>query len=203
MKRTLSAAVAMVGAAALVFGFTTAATAHHGKKAGMEAGVKAKAPLNQLVTAGTITQAEADAFRAAMQAAAKANREAAQAAKKAARDQALAQLVAAGTITQASADLIKAGGKALKDAVKAGTVTYAQLGAVRDAMLKVKADLNPVELVKTVTAQLVDQGKLSAGAAAAISAALPAKVGAKQGGLGKGFPKGHGKKGHGMKGMRS
>jgi polyhydroxyalkanoate synthesis regulator phasin len=201
MKRAITTAVALIGAGALVFGMGAVATAdHRGGKA--VAGAKAHGPINKLVTAGTITQAEADAFHAAMKAKATELRKATQAAHKAKRDQVLADLVAKGTITQVVADLIKAGGSALRDAVKAGTVTYAQLGAVKDAMQAAKPSSGAMQdLVKTVTDKLVAEGKLSAAGAAAIVAALPDRS-AKAGKVKVGFGKGHGKKGHGMKGAR-
>ena len=203
MKRKLTIAAALVGSAALLLGAGASATADHRGKA--VAGIKAHGPINQLVIAGTITQAQADAFHAAMKSAVAAKQAELRAAHKAASDKALADLVAKGTITQAVADLIKAGGKTLRDAVKAGTVTYAQLGAVKDALKAAKPATDPMkDLVKQVTDQLVAESKLSATGAAAIVAALSAN---KPGHLGKpkgdrsGFGHGPGK-GHGGKGMR-
>ncbi|MBM3691548.1 MAG: hypothetical protein FJW76_06045 [Actinobacteria bacterium] len=69
MNRKMTVAAALVGAAALFFGVNAAATAHSLGK--VVAGAKAKGPINQLVKAGTITQAEADAFTAANKPAAK------------------------------------------------------------------------------------------------------------------------------------
>lgn len=204
MKRKVTVAAALVGAAALFLGMGAAANADHRGKAA--AGVKASGPLKELVTAGTITQAEADAFKAAMKSAASANRDEVKAAHKAAREKALADLVANGTISQSVADLIKSGGKQLRDAVKAGTVSYAQLGAVRDALKVAKPAKDPVtDLVKQVTDQLVAENKLSTAGAAAIVAALPANnenhFGKHRSGKGHGFGKGHGK-GHGGMGSR-
>lgn len=208
MKRKLTVAAALVGAAALLLGMGAAATADHRGKA--IAGAKAHGPINQLVTAGTISQTEADAFHAAMKTAAAAKKAELKAAHDAAEAKVLTDLIANGTITQSVADLIEAGGQALKDAVKAGTVTYAQLGAVKDAMLKAKPATDPMkDLVKQVTDQLVAENKLSSAGAAAIVAALPANPaehfgkghrghGGKHSGFGNGFEKGHG----GM-GMRS
>ena len=208
MKRALTVAAALVGAGALLLGATAVANADHRGKA--VAGAKAQGPIKALVSAGTITQAEADAFHAAMKTAAAAKRAEQKAAHQAARDNALAALVANGTITQAQADLIKAGGSALLDAVKAGTISYAQLGAVRDAMQAAKPATDPMkDLVKQVTDQLVAENKISSASAAAIVAALPLdKAGHRgkghqgKGHGGFGFGKGAGK-GHGGMGMRS
>lgn len=208
MKRKLTVAAALVGAAALLLGMGAAANAdHRGKAIG---GAKAPGPIKQLVTAGTISQSEADAFHAAMQTAAAAKKAELRAAHDAAQAKVLTDLVANGTLSQSVADLIKAGGSALKDAVRAGTVTYAQLGAVKDAMLKAKPAKDPMkDLVKQVTDQLVADNKLSSAAAAAIVAALPAnkadhlgKGHRGHGGKHSGFGTGYGK-GHGGMGMRS
>ncbi|MFM1905736.1 MAG: hypothetical protein RIT32_532, partial [Actinomycetota bacterium] len=154
MKRALTAAAALVGAGALLLGATAVANADH--RGNAVAGAKAHGPINGLVAAGTITQAEADAFHAAMKTAAEAKRTELKAAHDAARDKALADLVAKGTLTQAQADLIKTGGSALRDALKAGTISYAQLGAVKDAMQAAKPVTDPMkDLVKQVTDQLV------------------------------------------------
>lgn len=201
MNRKMTVAAALVGAAALFFGVNSAASAHNFGK--VVAGVKAKGPINQLVKAGTITQAEADAFTAAMKSAAKTALSAAKAERDAVRDQVLSNLVANGTLTQSAADLISTGGAALREAVLAGTITYAQLGAVKDAM-KVAAPIGSplADLVNQVTDQLVSENKLSSASAAAIVAALPADRAAIKGkgikekrpGFGKGFGKGHGGK---------
>lgn len=209
MKRALTVAAALVGVGALLLGATAVANAdHRGGKA--VAGMKAHGPIQDLVSAGTITQAEADSFHAAMKTAAEAKRAELKAAHDAARDKALADLVAKGTLTQAQADLIEAGGSALRDAVKAGTITFAQLGAVKDAMQAAKPATDPMkDLVKQVTDQLVAENKISSASAAAIVAALPLdKAGHRGKGHhgrdhgGFGFGKGAGK-GHGGMGMRS
>lgn len=208
MKRKLTAAAALVGAAALLLGMGAAASAdHRGNAIG---GAKANGPINKLVTAGTISQTEADAFYAAMKTAVAAKKANLKAAHDAAQAKVLADLVANGTLTQAVADLIKTGGKSLIAAVKAGSVSYAQLGAVRDAMLKAKPAKDPMkDLVKQVTDQLVAENKLSSVGAAAIIAALPAnraehlgKSHRGHGGKHSGFGNGYGK-GHGGMGMRS
>lgn len=201
MKRAITTAVALISAVALVFGVGVAANAdHRGGKA--VAGAKAHGPVAKLVSAGTITQAEAAAFHAAMKIAAAEQREARKTAHRAQRDQVLADLVAKGTITQVVANLIKTGGSALRDALKAGTVTYVQLGAVRDAMQAAKPSFESMQdLVNSVTTKLVADGKLSAAGAVAIVAAL-ADRSAKADKVKVGFGFGHGKKGHGMKGGR-
>lgn len=201
MNRKMTVAAALVGAAALFFGVNSAASAHSLGK--VVAGVKAKGPINQLVKAGTVTQAEADAFTAAMKSAAKTALTAAKTERDAVRDQVLTNLVANGTLPQSVADLIKAGGAAFKDAVLAGNVTQAQLGALKDAMKAAAPIGSPMaDLVKQVTDQLVSENKLTSAAAAAIVAALPGDRAAIKGkgikkkipGFGKGLGKGHGGK---------
>lgn len=203
MNRKLTVAAALIGSAALLLGMGTIANADHRGKA--IAGIKANGPLNKLVAAGTISQAEADAVKAGMKAAVAAKRAELKAAHDARQAKVLADLVANGTINQAAADLIKAGGNSLRDSVRAGTITYAQLGAVHDAMRAAKPVTDPMkDLVKKVTDQLVAESKLSTAGAAAIVAALPAN---NEGHFGKkkgdraGFGNGPGK-GHGGKGMR-
>jgi polyhydroxyalkanoate synthesis regulator phasin len=200
MKRAITTAVALIGASALVFGASVPANADHNSFA--VAGAKAHGPISKLVSAGTITQVEADAFHAALKAATTEKRKAVQAAQKVLLDTVLADLVAKGTITQTVANLIKTGGSALRDALKAGTVTYTQLGVVRDAMIAAKPTFGSMQdLIKSVTTKLVAEGKLSAAGAVAIVAAL-ADRSAKADKVKVGFGFGHGKKGHGMKGGR-
>ena len=196
MKRRMTVAAALVGAVALFLGVNSAASAHHPGAAG------AKGPLNQLVTAGTITQAEADAFIAAFKPAAKSAMAAAKAERKSDRDQVLADLVSNGTLSQSAAEIVKSGGKALRDAVKSGAINWAQLGAIRDAMKQSSPGKPLADLVKQVTDKLVSENKISSASAAAIVTALPADRALLKGkgkhdkrpGFGGGFGKGHGGK---------
>lgn len=97
-----AAAVGIVGAVALT---GTAAAQAHDNGAGKARG---SSPLSALVTAGTITAADVEAVKAALEADRDANKAEHQAEMKAARDAALASLVKAGTLTQSQADAIAA-----------------------------------------------------------------------------------------------
>ena len=216
MKRFTTAAAALIGVAALFLGMSLSASADHGGGKAA-AGAKAHGPLNSLVTAGTITQADATAVKAALKAARSQQTEI-RAEHKSARAAVLAKLVAAGTITAAVAELIQAGNGELRSAMQAGTVTYAQLAAVRAAMIANRpAEGVMKNVVATVTAKLVADGTLTAAKAEAINAAVAAKAEANKSkrlgmksnhgkassdGPGHGF-KGEGFKGQGRNAMRS
>lgn len=129
------------------------------------------AAITQLVTAGTITQAQADAIKAAATAAHDA-KEAAHAKAKAA---VLSGLVTAGTITQAQADAIAAAprGQGVRQLVASGAITAAAAQQVHDAMKAAKAaDATPRT---SVLPSLVANGTITQAQADAITAAKPAK----------------------------
>lgn len=214
MKRLTTAVAAVLGVAALLLGMSLSASADHGG-GNAAAGGKANGPLKTLVTAGTITEAEATAVKDALKVAVKAQQAEIRAAHKSARATVLAQLVAAGTITAAVAELIQAGSSELRSAMQAGDLTYAQLAAVRAAMIANRPAKTAMKnVVAAVTAKLVTEGKLTAVKAEAVNAAIAAKVEAQKSkrpgmksnpgkagsaGAGHGF-KGHGFKGDGSKG---
>lgn len=176
MKRLTTVAAAILGVAALLLGMSLSASADHGGGKAA-AGAKAAGPLNSLVTAGTITEADATAVKAALKAAAKSQQAEIRAEHKSAQAAVLAKLVAAGTITAAVAELIQAGNSELRSALQAGTVTYAQLAAVRAAMIANRPAVDVMKnVVATVTANLVADGKLTTLKAEAINAAIAAKV---------------------------
>lgn len=176
MKRLTTVAAAILGVAALLLGMSLSASADHGGGKAA-AGAKAAGPLNSLVTAGTITEADATAVKTALKAAAKSQQAEIRAEHKSAQAAVLAKLVAAGTITAAVAELIQAGNSELRSALQAGTVTYAQLAAVRAAMIANRPAVDVMKnVVATVTANLVADGKLTTLKAEAINAAIAAKV---------------------------
>ena len=212
MKSLTTVAAAMIGVAALLLGMSLSASADHGGGKAA-AGAKAHGPLNSLVTAGTITEAEATAVKAALKAAAKSQQAEIRAEHKSARAAVLAKLVAAGTITAAVAELIQAGHSELRSALQAGTVTYGQLAAVRAAMIANRPAADVMKnVVATVTAKLVADGKLTTLKAEAINAAIAAKVEAHKSkrpgmksnhGRASNAGAGHGFKAGGRKTMRS
>ena len=212
MKRLTTVAAAMIGVAALLLGMSLSASADHGGGKAA-AGAKADGPLSSLVSAGTITEAEATAVKAALKVAAKSQQAELRAEHKSARAAVLAKLVAAGTITAAVADLIQAGSSELRSALQAGTVTYGQLAAVRAAMIADRPAAGVMKnVVATVTAKLVADGKLTTVKAEAINAAIAAKAEAHKSkrpgmksshGRASNAGAGHGFKGEGRKAMRS
>ena len=154
-----------------------------------------------LVAKGTITQAQADAIKAALD----AQRTADQAAHDKAEADALASLVSKGTITQAQADAIaKADRGGVRDLVRAGTITIAQAQAVRDAMKALhdqREAAGPGAKVDAVLAALVSKGTITQAQADAIKANAPKgprMKGGKQGMRGMGDGRGH----HGRGGDR-
>lgn len=128
MKRSskwITGAAISAGAFALILGSVGVAQAHN-QNGGMSQGEgKRGGGQSSLIAAGTITQAQADAVRTAMQSA-----------HAAAGAAALTQLVKDGTLTQAQADALAAvdskGGKGAL--IADGTVTRVQLMALREAM---------------------------------------------------------------------
>lgn len=212
MKRLTTVAAAILGVAGLLLGMSLSASADHGGGKAA-AGAKAAGPLNSLVTAGTITEADATAVKAALKAAAKSQQAEIRAEHKSAQAAVLAKLVAAGTITAAVAELIQAGNSELRSALQAGTVTYAQLAAVRAAMIANRPAVDVMKnVVATVTANLVADGKLTTLKAEAINAAIAAKVEAHKSkrpgmksnhGRASNAGTGHGFKGEGRKAISS
>ncbi len=134
-------------------------------------------PLAQLVAAGTITKAQADAVKAAL----KAQRSTDHSAHDAAKASALASLVSKGTITQAQADAITAAGReGVRDLITKGTITKEQAKAVGDAMRALRpAQPTPGAAgarLTSVLADLVSKGTITQAQADAIAAAKPAHL---------------------------
>lgn len=166
---TTRAAIA-TGAVALVF-VGIAGTAGGASAAAMHNG-SGKAPLSSLVTAGTITQAQATAIKDAMVAAHTAN--------KAAHDRIAATtisgLVARGTLSQAQADAITSadGRQAMRALVSSGVVTRELARQVHDA---VKTAMEAVATKPAaVLDSLVSAGTITQAQADAIEAARPART---------------------------
>lgn len=133
-----------------------------------------KNPFSELVTAGTITQAQLDAIQEAM----KSARES----KKPMSD-VLTELVSAGTLTQEQADAITSSmpakeGKGgftrehknpLSELVTAGTITQEQLDAIQEAM---KSTRESKQSMTDALAELVSAGTLTQNQADAVSTAV-------------------------------
>ncbi|HAN70104.1 MAG TPA: hypothetical protein DCQ36_00720 [Actinobacteria bacterium] len=205
-RRWTLATVALGTSAALLVGGATAAFAlDRGQGSGTysSSSSASRGPLSSLVTAGTLTAAQATAVHEALHAQRDDDRATHEAEMMKARDAVLAGLVADGTLTQAKADAIAAADRGgLRDLLAAGTVTRADLQAVHDAwetsreasradhqaQMKATAD--------AAIAGLVTKGTLTQAQADAVIAALAAKAASGESGHGgKRGPGGH--EGHG------
>lgn len=205
MSRTrtwVTAAVAAGVSGALLVGGASAALAHDRGDRGQGTSMSrtdGRGPLGALVTAGTITAAQATAVHDALHAARDKDHAAHEAEMEQARDAALASLVAKGTLTQAKADAITAADRGgLRELLADGTVTRADLTAVHDALEAsreaARAD-HQAEMKAAgdaAIAGLVTKGTLTQSQADAIIAALDSKAADGHGGKG-----GHGSGGHG------
>lgn len=181
-SKWITGAALGAGTFALILGSVGVAQAHNSQGGSSQGEGKRGGPQSSLIADGTITQAQADAVRTAMQSA-----------HEAAETAALTQLVQNGTFTQAQADALAAveskGGKG--SLIADGTVTRVQLQALRDAMQAAH------ETTQTKVLQsLVANGTITQSQSDALAEAKA------QGGPGM---KGHGGKGmngHGGKGMK-
>ena len=181
-SKWITGAALGAGTFALILGSVGVAQAHNSQGGSSQGEGKRGGPQSSLIAAGTITQAQADAVRTAMQSA-----------HEAAETAALTQLVQNGTFTQAQADALAAieskGGKGAL--IADGTVTRVQLQALRDAMQAAH------ETTQTKVLQgLVADGTLTQSQSDALVAA---KAEAGKGMKGHG---GMGMNGHGGKGMK-
>lgn len=171
-RRTIlaTAAAAMVVIVSIAGATTATATpgGHHGR-----------GPVASLVADGTVTQAQLDALKVALETA----RDSAHAAQDAARKAALAPLVTAGTITQAQADALLADRHGMHGLDEDGTLTDAQVKAVHDALkpLKQTGQAQRATILDTALASLVTAGTITQVQADAIKAATPFGQGGKRG----------------------
>jgi hypothetical protein len=166
---TTRAAIA-AGTIALAF-VGIAGTAGSASAAGMHNG-SGKAPLSSLVTAGTITQAQATSIKDAMIAARTANR----AAHDRVEATTISGLVSRGTLTQAQADAITSadGRQGMRSLVTSGLITRE---LARQVHTDVKAAMDAVATKpEAVLASLVSAGTITQAQADAIEAARPARA---------------------------
>ena len=170
-KRTAIAALVVSG---LIATTTSVAFAHDGGGKGRHGDGKrgGGGAVTSLVTAGTITQAQADAFKAAM----KTKLDAKFAIKL---NNVLTDLVSKSTLTQAKADAVKASSKTkkdLRDLVNAGTITSTEATAIKTALRALpKEDITVIR--DEVLASLVSNNTITQAQSDAIKAAKAAWVG--------------------------
>jgi competence protein ComGC len=124
-------------------------------------------PVGSLIQNGTITRAQADAVKTALEA------------LKVGKTDKPASLVSNGTITQAQADAIKAAGKgSVPTLVSNGTITQSQAAALKAAC---EAAYAAQEAARDAALNgLVSSGTLTSSQADAINTAIEAKHEAKQ-----------------------
>ncbi len=173
-SKWITGAALGAGSFALIIGSVGVAQAHNPNGGASQGEGKRGGPQSSLIAAGTITQAQADAVKAAAQ----AEHEAAEAA-------ALTQLVQNGTFTQAQADALAAveskGGKGAL--IADGTVTRTQLEALH-ALMEASHEASKTKVLQG----LVADGTLTQSQSDALAEVIA------QGGPGT--------KGHGGKGMK-
>lgn len=156
-SKWITGAALGAGTLALVLGSVGVAQAHNASGGSSQGEGKRGGGQSSLVVAGTITQAQADAVRTAMQSAHEATESAA-----------LTQLVQKGTFTQAQADAVAAvesrGGKGAL--IADGTVTRVQLQALGEAM-RAAHDASKTKVLQS----LVSNGTITQSQSDAIAAA--------------------------------
>ncbi len=161
-KRSVITALVVTG---LIATSTTSAFAHDGKgKWGR--GQHGGGAVNSLVTAGTITQSQADTFSAEM----KTKLDAKFATKL---NTVLSDLVSKSSITQAKADSIKSAStskRGLRQLIRAGTVTSVEANLIRDGLRALpKEDVTTIR--DQVLSNLVSNNTITQAQADAIKAA--------------------------------
>ncbi len=160
MKKSTKAGIvlaALAGTAVMMVGGASAASAAPGEGNGA---------LRPLVTAGTITSAQAKAVHDQLKADCEAT-------KAAARTTALTTLVSEGEITQAQADAVAAADReGVRALVQAGTITKAQAEAIKAEFQEYGS--NKVDGRSASLAKLVSNGTITQSQSDAIASALPA-----------------------------
>ena len=152
---------------------SSAAFAHEGDGKGRHGeGKRGGGAVTSLVTAGTLTQAQADSFKAAM----KTRLDAKFATKL---NTVLTDLVGKSTLTQAKADAVKSASKTkkdIRDLVDAGTITASEAKAIHTALRALpKEEITVIR--DEVLASLVANNTITQAQSDAIKAAKAAWVG--------------------------
>ena len=151
---------------------SSAAFAHEGDGKGRHGeGKRGGGAVTSLVTAGTLTQAQADSFKAAM----KTRLDAKFATKL---NTVLTDLVGKSTLTQAKADAVKSASKTkkdIRDLVDAGTITASEAKSIHTALRALpKEEITVIR--DEVLASLVANNTITQAQADAIKAAKAAWV---------------------------
>lgn len=169
-----SKAIVALFVTGLIATTSSAAFAHDGGGEGRHGDGKrgGGGAVTSLVTAGTITQAQADAFKTAM----KTKLDAKFAIKL---NTVVTDLVSKSTLTQAKADAVKASSKTkkdLRDLVNAGTITYAEANSIKTALRALpKEDITVIR--DEVLANLVSNNTISQAQSDVIKSVKAAWVG--------------------------
>ena len=205
----LIAAITISSAAAALAADNGRGSAHQdqgrGQHPGRDMGGMRGGPLADLVAKGTITQAQADAVKAALQKSHDADEATKRADHEAAEQAVLDALVKDGTISRAQADTVaNADRGGLRDLVDDGTLTKDQamkiviaLRASHDANREAKQAEHQAERTAAI-ARLVKAGTITQAQADAIVAAMPAGPGMHLGRGGRG-PGDHGDRDRGAR----
>lgn len=210
MNRTRKFAIsgaAIASAAAIALGGSVAASADDGERQQSTKDSNKGGALTSLVEEGTLSQAEVDAIREAMQATRGDDREARQAERQAQKAELLADLVTEGTLTQAQADAISSAEKGgMRELIANGTIDRDDVQALKAAMREGSAGDRAAKQAEraaerdAVLAGLVADGTVTQSQADAVESAIAAKQ-AEQGERGEGKQGKWGNKGEGKRGM--
>lgn len=210
MNRTRKFAIsgaAIASAAAIALGGSVAASADDGERQQFTKDSNKGGALTSLVEEGTLSQAEVDAIREAMQATRGDDREARQAERQAQKAELLADLVTEGTLTTAQADAISSAEKGgMRELIANGTIDRDDVQALKAAMREGSAGDRAAKQAEraaerdAVLAGLVADGTVTQSQADAVESAIAAKQ-AEQGERGEGKQGKWGNKGEGKRGM--
>lgn len=210
MNRTRKFAIsgaAIASAAAIALGGSVAASADDGERQQSTKDSNKGGALTSLVEEGTLSQAEVDAIREAMQATRGDDREARQAERQAQKAELLADLVTEGTLTTAQADAISSAEKGgMRELIANGTIDRDDVQALKAAMREGSAGDRAAKQAEraaerdAVLAGLVADGTVTQSQADAVESAIAAKQ-AEQGERGEGKQGKWGNKGEGKRGM--
>lgn len=196
LRRLARSSAALTTAGALVIGGASVALADPGRGPRGPMGEQSQShggPLASLVSAGTITSAEASAVSNALRSAHDARRAKASEDHESERSPVLDALVAKGTITRAQAQAIAGAERGgMRSLLENGIITQAQAEALRTAMSTFRdqareaRDAERASETRAALAKLVADGTLTQAKADAIAAALAQRPGDHGPRMGKG-----------------